>query len=75
MQDDILKLAYEVSSITENKISSIDSVVRQAHFLAIIIGAAPYPKNTNRRSASRRRISMSRLPMDFSSAGGKSSGT
>jgi hypothetical protein len=35
MQDDILKLAYEVSSITENKISSIDSVVRQAHFLAI----------------------------------------
>lgn len=35
MQDDILKLAYEVSSISENKIHLIDSVMGQARFLAI----------------------------------------
>jgi hypothetical protein len=35
MHNDILKLAYEVSSITEKKVVSIDTVVRQARFLAI----------------------------------------
>jgi hypothetical protein len=35
MQDDILKLAYEVSAITESKIHLIDSVMRQARFLSI----------------------------------------
>jgi hypothetical protein len=35
MQDDILKLAYEVSSISEKNIHLIDSVMGQARFLAI----------------------------------------
>ena len=35
MQDDILKLAYEVSSITSEKIHLIDTLMRQARFLAI----------------------------------------
>jgi hypothetical protein len=35
MQDDILKLAYEVSGITEKKIHLIDSLMGEARFLAI----------------------------------------
>jgi hypothetical protein len=35
MQDDILKLAYEVSRVTEEKIDLIDSVTRQTTLLAI----------------------------------------
>jgi hypothetical protein len=35
MQDDVLKLAYEVSRVTEEKISDIDSVMRQTNLLAI----------------------------------------
>ncbi len=35
MQDDILKLAYEVSGITEKKILLIDSLMGEARFLAI----------------------------------------
>lgn len=35
MQDDVLKLAYEVSRVTEEKITDIDSVMRQTNLLAI----------------------------------------
>ncbi|HEY4031226.1 MAG TPA: methyl-accepting chemotaxis protein [Caulobacteraceae bacterium] len=35
MQEDILKLAYEVSRVTEEKVELIDSVMRQTHLLAI----------------------------------------
>lgn len=35
MQDDILKLAYEVSRITEEKVDLIDSVMRQTTLLAL----------------------------------------
>lgn len=35
MQEDILKLAYEVSRVTEEKVDLIDSVMRQTHLLAI----------------------------------------
>lgn len=35
MQDDILKLAYEVSRVTEEKIGDIDQVMRQTHLLAL----------------------------------------
>jgi hypothetical protein len=35
MQEDILKLAYEVSRVTEEKVDLIDSVMRQTNLLAI----------------------------------------
>jgi hypothetical protein len=35
MQEDILKLAYEVSRVTEEKVDLIDSVTRQTNLLAI----------------------------------------
>mgnify|MGYP004711108223 FL=1 len=35
MQDDILELAYELSRVTREKIHVIDSVMREARFLAI----------------------------------------
>lgn len=35
MQDDILRLAYEVSRVTEEKIGDIDQVMRQTHLLAL----------------------------------------
>jgi hypothetical protein len=35
MQEDILKLAYEVSRVTEEKVDQIDSVMRQTSLLAI----------------------------------------
>lgn len=35
MQDDVLKLAYEVSRVTEEKIGDIDTVMRQTNLLAI----------------------------------------
>ena len=35
MQDDILKLAYELSKVTEEKIDSIDGVMRKSELLAI----------------------------------------
>jgi hypothetical protein len=35
MQEDILKLAYEVSRVTEEKVELIDSVMRQTNLLAI----------------------------------------
>ena len=35
MQDDILKLAYEVSRVTEEKVDLIDTVMRQTTLLAI----------------------------------------
>jgi hypothetical protein len=35
MQDDILKLAYEVSRVTEEKVDLIDSVMRQTHLLSL----------------------------------------
>lgn len=35
MQEDVLKLAYEVSRVTEEKVDLIDSVMRQTNLLAI----------------------------------------
>src|SRR6201996_4080544 len=35
MQEDILKLAYEVSRVTEEKVELIDTVMRQTNLLAI----------------------------------------